>query len=289
MVVADNSLEESLLSTTDDSPPVKAPRKTSRKPGRPFANDSQKISRGQILRTALRLTVTMPLQDVTIVTVAKASGVTPALIHYYLGGRDWLTSGVMNLFYKELVRKLPEPTGEWAEDLLAFARTMFDQYNKYAGISAYAVSNSRFRVFQLTSYNERDFGVDLLERLTGIVRLAGLGSERTGIYANQFMEFLISAAHSTALHIYPKSHLHFLEAKAASLDPKRYPNIAYTQQSPLMIDGEVVFNVGCEIFVRGIRDELSRSPAHDAAIRSPAVSLVPDDNDESSDGVAVAR
>lgn len=275
------------MSTSDESPPVKAARKVLRKPGRPFANDSQKISRGQILRTALRLTVTMPLQDVTIVTVAKASGVTPALIHYYVGGRDWLTSGVMNLFYKELVRKLPDPTGEWVEDLLAFARTMFDQYNKYAGISAYAVSNSRFRVFQLTSYNERDFGIDLLERLTGIVRSAGLGSERTGIYANQFMEFLISAAHSTALHIYPKSHVHFLEAKAASLDPKRYPNIAYTQQSPLMIDGEVVFTVGCEIFVRGIRDELSRSPGIDAVSAESATSMEPNVDDEPNGSEAI--
>lgn len=50
------------------------------------------VTRISILRAALKLAVKTALQDLSIVTVAKSMGVTPALIHYYIGGREWLTS-----------------------------------------------------------------------------------------------------------------------------------------------------------------------------------------------------
>ena len=58
-----------------------------------------------------------PLQELSIVRVAKDLGVTPALIHYYLDGRDALTSGVMNAFYKEMQLDWPLLTSHWREDV----------------------------------------------------------------------------------------------------------------------------------------------------------------------------
>jgi len=228
-----------------------------RGPGRPQGGGGKRVSRSSILRAALKLAITTPLQDLSIVTVAKSMGVTSALIHYYVGGRAWLTSGVMNLFYKDLIRKWPEPTGEWRRDLTAAARAIFEHFSRYGGIAAYAVSNSRFRVFQLTAFGDRDYGVEVLDRFTGLVRASGLSAERTGIYSNQFMEFIINTGHGTAQHIFPSDHREFLDKKSSTLDVSRYPNIDFAKRAPLMIDGELAFREGCNLYMLGIVVEAS--------------------------------
>src|SRR5580692_9369027 len=96
-----------------------------RRPGRPPGSQGG-VSLGSILRASYRLTKTVPLQELSIVFVAKSLGVTPALIHYYVEGRDWLTSGTMNLFYSELLRKLPKNTGDWKRDIPRMAHAMYD-------------------------------------------------------------------------------------------------------------------------------------------------------------------
>lgn len=230
----------------------KVPAKAKRGPGRPQSSESGNVNRNTILRTALKLSMTLPLQDLSIVTVAKAMKVTPALIHYYIGGRDWLTSGIMNLFYKDLLRKWPAETGEWKTDLLAAARVIYDQFSRYGGVAAYVVSNSRFRVFQLTAFGDRDYGVEMLDRFTGRIRAGGLSGERTGIYANQFIEFIISTGHGTSHHIFPSEHQQFLEEKSSKLDPEKYPNLIFAQHAPLTIDGLLAFNEGCQLFLLGM-------------------------------------
>ena len=238
--------------------------KARRGPGRPQSAESRNISRTTILRTALKLASSVPLQDLSIVNVAKALNVTPALIHYYIGGRDWLTSGVMNLFYKDLLRSWPVATGEWQADLLAGARTVFDQFARYGGIAAYAVSNSRFRVFQLTAFGDKDYGVEVLDRFIGCVRASGLSGERTGIYANQILDFIMSTGNSTSHHIYPSQHRSFLEEKKSKLDLERYANIAFAGSGPLTIDGDVAFSEGCRLFLLGITTEIAGSTLADA-------------------------
>ena len=88
------------------------PRKASvgrRGAGRPAGPTSGILDRAMILNVGLQLTKTTSLVDLSIVRVAKELGVTPALIHYYLagGGRDALTSGVMNLYYRDLIERWP--------------------------------------------------------------------------------------------------------------------------------------------------------------------------------------
>jgi AcrR family transcriptional regulator len=244
--------------------------KSKRGPGRPQSGEARKISRNTILRTALKLATTVPLQDLSIVTVAKTMNVTSALIHYYIGGRDWLTSGVMNLFYKELLRKWPDETGDWKDDLVAAARLIYDHLARYGGVAAYAVSNSRFRVFQLTAFGDRDYGVETLDRFTGRVRASGLSAERTGIYANQLIEFIINTAHGTARHIFPSEHREFLEDKSAKLDPEKYPNIAFAEHGPLRIDGKLAFEEGISLYLLGMTTEAAGRSVADAIKAPPA-------------------
>ena len=161
------------------------------------------VSRQGILQTALKLSKSVALQDLSIVVVARSMDVTPALIHYYIGGRDWLTSGIMNLFYKSLIRKWPEPIGDWEQDVRNSAKAFFDHLVAYPGISAYLVLNHRFRVFQLTAFGDRDYGAEMLDRFVGHIRAAGLSAERTGLHAQLIHEFVMSTAHQATHDLLP--------------------------------------------------------------------------------------
>lgn len=232
------------------------------------------MNRATILKTALKLAMTVPLQDLSIVTVSRAINVTPALIHYYIGGRDWLTSGIMNLFYRNLLRKWPAETGDWKADLLAAAEVIYDQFSRYGGIAAYAVSNARFRVFQLTAFGDRDYGVETLDRFTARVRAAGLSPDRTGVYANQFIEFIISTGNGTSHHIYPGEHRKFLEEKTDGLDPERYPNLMFARRAPFTIDGALAFREGCYLFLLGMSTEVAGGSLSDCLKAAPGAAVV---------------
>lgn len=238
----------------DESKPRRAPaRRAGRRPGRPPANEKGGVSRQGILQAALKLSKSVPLQDLSIVVVARAMDVTPALIHYYIGGRDWLTSGIMNLFYKSLIRKWPQPTDDWEQDVRSSAKAFFDHLEAYPGISAYLVLNHRFRVFQLTAFGDRDYGAEMLDRFVGHVRAAGLSPERTGLHAQLIHEFVISTAHQATHDLLPADHRQFLEDKLASLDPRRTQNIVYGKVGPLQLNAGSLFTEGMSMFLLGIQ------------------------------------
>lgn len=240
---------------------VAAPR--TRGPGRPRASEKGGASRQAILQAALKLSKTVPMQDLSIVMVARSIDVTPALIHYYIGGRDWLTSGIMNLFYKTLLRKWPAETGDWQEDVIAAARTIFDNLVTYPGIAAYLAMNNQFRIFQLTAFGDRDFGVEVLERLTSRVREAGLSPDRTGVYVHLITEFVISTAHRTSHKLFPSEHRQFLEDKVAQIGPDKWPNITFAKGTPLELDGDKVFQEGINLFLLGIQRDRAREGVAD--------------------------
>ena len=100
-----------------------------------------------ILAVGLALTKSLPLQDVSIVRVARELDVTPASIHYYLEGRDALTLGIVNLFIHDLSAEWPQPRSSWKADLEATATAIYRHYVRYPGIAAYFAAQNRFRVF----------------------------------------------------------------------------------------------------------------------------------------------
>jgi len=225
-----------------------------RRPGRPQGSHGG-ISLVSILRTSYRLAKTVPLQELSIVFVAKSLNVTPALIHYYVGGRDWLTSGTMNLFYADLLRKLPDNTGDWKRDIPKMARAIYDHLVLYAGVAAYMVSHNRFRIWQLTAYGQREYGVEVLEKLTACVKQAPCSPERTGIYSHLIMEFVIGSAHRTAHHLFPSEHKEFLKDKLSKLDPERFPTLVLTDTAPISLGPEKAFNEEIRLFMLGLENE----------------------------------
>jgi len=236
----------------DGDKPRRAPGKKGRRPGRPAADEKGGVDRRSILQKALNLTKTVALQDLSIVVVARSLNVTPALIHYYIGGRDWLTSGVMNLFYKGLIRKWPKETGDWEQDVRNSTKAFFDHLIQYPGIAAYLVMNHQFRVFQLTAFRDRDYGAEVLDRSIGHIRAAGLSAKRTGIHSQLINEFVMTTAHQASHALLPADHRQFLEDKLASLDPTRTENIVFGKVAPLEMSADTLFEEGMSVFLLGM-------------------------------------
>src|SRR5690606_14579765 len=83
------------------------------------------VSRETILRHAIELTKTTPLDQISMVQLARDFGVAPGLIHYYLGGRDNLISGILNNYYRERMSHMPALTGDWRADVEALSQVSF--------------------------------------------------------------------------------------------------------------------------------------------------------------------
>ena len=167
-----------------------------RNPGRPAANAQHAaLSKESIVAKGLELCRGVALQELSVVRMARELGVTPALIHYYLGGREALTSGVMNAYYRELAEALPQPSSDWQADVAAVMRMIYDKQVKYAGIAAYVMTHNRYRLFQEVAPGETDYGVVYFDRLSGRVRQAGLNASSTAMFVHLLLQHVLASAY----------------------------------------------------------------------------------------------
>ena len=229
-----------------------------RRRGRPSAHKNGLLDSKLIIACAFELSKSVPLQELSIVRVATELGVTPALIHYYLAGRDALTSGVMNSFYREMLLGWPVPRDHWRENLEVVADHVYHTYVAYPGVAAYAVAHNRFRLAQIVGEGETDHGIELFERFVGVVREIGFDARRTGMYANLVMEFITSGAYATVRHRWPSEHSDFLEQIFARLDPKEYPNIRFVRKNYIRSSGHGAFKDGMTLVLGGLELELAK-------------------------------
>jgi AcrR family transcriptional regulator len=238
-----------------------------RRPGRPSADEPERANRASILRAGLKLTRSVALQDLSIVGLARSLDITPALVHYYLGSREQLTSGIINLFYKGAVRKWPEQTGDWHQDVVSASEHLYGQLLAHPGIAAYLVQKNEFRVVQATEGEDIDYGLQLLELFIGTIRSVGLSPERTSIYTHMMREFLFSTAHRATFELFPSQQREELEKTMAKLSPEKWPNVTFPQQSLLEIDGDRVFHEGIELFLLGMERDRSNERMKAAKVR----------------------
>jgi len=251
-------------SSSTKKPAKPLAKKTPRRRGRPATHENGVLDSRLIISCAFELAKTLPLQELSMVRVARELGVTPALIHYYLDGRDALTSGVMNSFYREMLADWPVASGRWREDIQAVADHVYAIYVAYAGVAAYVISHTRFRMAQRVAPGETDYGLLLFERIVGVVREAGFDAARTGMYANLLMEFIISGAYATVRHRWPGEHGDFLDRVFAKLDRKQYPHTQFVRSTLISLDGSAAFREGMHLVLNGIdqeRSKLSRGSA----------------------------
>jgi AcrR family transcriptional regulator len=227
--------------------------------GRPATQDKSLLNQKVIISCALDLAREVPLQELSIVRVARELGVTPALIHYYLDGRDALTSGIMSAFYTEMLRDWPGPTGEWRADLEAVCRKVYETYVAFPGVAAYVVGHNRFRLVQNMNPGEIDSGVMMFERFVGATRAGGFDAQQTTTYAHLLMEFLITMAHSTVRHRWPGEHSTFLDRVIGNLDPAQFPNAHFVRRNFVRFDAALAFEEALKLFVSALEVERTRS------------------------------
>lgn len=229
--------------------------------GRPAGTGRGQFSRDAIIASALAMTAEVPLHELSIVRAAQELEVTPALIHYYLGGRNALTSGVMNAFYRELVEQWPALRNAWRKDLEAICTAVYDAHARYPGIAAYVVSHNKYRMVQDVLPGETDFGVLLFEKFTSAVQAIGFDAARTGMYTHLLNEFVTGYAQATAAHRWPGEHAQFLDAKLASLDRRLFPAAHFVSKTFTRLDATSAFQTGLRLFLDGLALELRRGRA----------------------------
>ncbi|MBV9236236.1 MAG: TetR/AcrR family transcriptional regulator C-terminal domain-containing protein [Xanthobacteraceae bacterium] len=216
---------------------------------------SRKLDREVILAVGLVLTKSLPLQDVSIVRVARELDVTPASIHYYLEGRDALTLGIVTLFIHDLLAEWPQPRSSWKPDLEAVATAIYRHYVRYPGIAAYFAAQNRFRVF-IPAGEQR--GAEhlhrFLERYFAAIAAVGLNARRSAVYSLVLIQFIIAAAHATASHQLPGEQDE-LGAVMAALDRRSYPNIHRMRASYLGLAGDDAFRAGLHLILAGLQAE----------------------------------
>lgn len=244
---------------TKASPSAERPRRARRGPGRPAARGNGSMSRDDVVKCALELCKQEPLQNVSIVRVAAQLNVTPALIHYYIGGRDRLTSGVMNSFYQALTSSLPAPAADWRRDIGDVFVAIYETYITYGGVVAYVMSHNRFRLFQLVEAGETDYGSLFFERVVGAVRLAGLSAQRTAMYAHLLLQHVLSSAYQQASRQLPEDHQQFLVSRMKKMRSKTTPNTHFVLESFSTLRGEDAFRAGLEIIEDAMARETQRT------------------------------
>lgn len=208
----------------------------------------------------------VPLQDLSIVRVAQELDVTPGLIHYYLGPRDALTSGVMNAFYKELVENWPVGTGHWRRDLEAICAVVYQTHASYRGVASYVVSHNKHRMVQDVSEGEIDYGVLVFEKFNSAVRAAGFDGPKTGMYTHLLNEFVTGYAQATATNRWAGEHADFLIEKISKLNPREYPTSHFVSRGLARLDAATAFKTGLELVLNGL--ELARKRTRSATRKS---------------------
>ena len=233
--------------------PTVVPKKAAgRRPGRPAGADSGVLDRATVLSVALQLTKTVPLSDLSVVFVARELGVTPGLIHYYLGGRGPLTSGVMNAFWRELIESWPREDGDWSHNLENVANALYRALLRYPGIAVYVASHNRYRMVQDVREGETDYGILFFEKFTTTVRHAGFDAMRTAVYAHLVVELVTSYAHATVARRWPGQHSEFLSEKLAQLDPKAFPSTHFVRESLTSLNASDAFTMGLRLMLQAL-------------------------------------
>jgi AcrR family transcriptional regulator len=240
---------------------------TTRRRGRPPISENGLLDRNLIIACAFQMSRATPLQDLSIVRVARELGVTPALIHYYLNGRDALTSGVMNAFYREMLREWPALTGNWRVDAETVVRRVYDQHVAYPGIAAYVVAHNRYRLKQILVEGETDYGVQLFENVVATIREAGFDSYRTAMLSHLLIEFVVSMAFAAVRHRFPGEHGEHLDRIFAALDPKEFPSMHFVRKDYVRLNAGEVFSEAFKLMLTGIDLEQSKAAGSSAKKR----------------------
>ncbi len=198
----------------------------------------------------------MPLDQVSMVQLAKEFGVAPGLIHYYLGSRDDLISGVLNRYYRLRLEALPALTGNWRADVETIARSSFAMAREMPGVNLYVASHNRFRLFQSVAPGEIDYGMALFNHITSAFLQGGFSAERAALAYHLLAQYLLSSSISAAGRQSPSEHSDFLRGKFGEVSDDRYPAAKIVGAAFSELGAELAFDEGLKLLLNGFGDWL---------------------------------
>lgn len=254
--------------TKGDAAPALAPRKRGRPPKAAAAamDNGNVLTREQILAKATELAKVEPLGDISMVGLARELGVTPALIHYYVGSRDDLISGVANRYFQARLARLQPLTGDWQEDLWQEAMQTFRMGVEYGGVLRYMMSHNRFRLFQQVAEGETDFGVLYLNRLAAIFQSGGFTQQQAAIGYHLLSQYVMSCAYAEVSRQLPGFHEHYIRRQIESHPPQELPHARFFLDAFATLDSATAFPTGLRLLIDGFRNWLG---APDASGQTP--------------------
>jgi AcrR family transcriptional regulator len=228
-----------------------------RRPGRPAGSVADRhgaaalLSREQILARAAELAKAEPLAELSIVRLARELGVTPALIHYYVGSRDDLISGVVNRYFKARVEGFGTPSGDWRRDLERIARVTYELMIEYGGVLRYILTHNRFRLFQKVGPGETDYGLEFFDHFARVFRDAGFGPREGALGYHLLMQFVLSSAFAQVSRQLPIEHERFVYEHLTAQSASRHPGAHYLASTFSQLDAETAYREGLRILLDG--------------------------------------
>ncbi|WP_321796148.1 TetR/AcrR family transcriptional regulator [Caballeronia sp. J97] len=229
-----------------------APRRRGRPPKAASAIGAEPIlSRNVIIDRATDMARTMPLDQVSMVQIAKEMGVAPGLIHYYLGSRDDLISGVLNSHYRRRLEALPALTGNWRSDIEKIARISYSIALDIPGISLYIASHNRFRLFQSVAPGEIDYGLALFNHTMSCFLQGGFSADQTALAYHLLAQFLLSSSISAAGRQSPAEHSAYIRGKFEAASDDRYPAAKLVGKAFSELSADRAFDEGLRVLLEG--------------------------------------
>jgi len=233
--------------------PQPEPAKKRGRPRKPVASgEAAGLSRALIIDKAVELAKTERLSDISIVRLAREFGVVPGLVHYYLGSRDDLISGVVNHYFSERAGSMARPSGDWQADVRSIARTVLANMLKYRGIADYIATHNRYRLFQKVLPGETDYGLEFFNNFAEVLRQGGLSPKAAALGYHLLMQYLVSSAMSEISRLTPGRHEDYILARLGGLDRKTYSGALYVAREFAKLDATRTMEAGLDMLIEGI-------------------------------------
>ncbi|OZI71985.1 TetR/AcrR family transcriptional regulator [Bordetella genomosp. 12] len=228
-----------------------APRRRGRPPkvAQESLADTPLISRAQIIERAVQLTKVEPLEELSIVGLARDFGVASSLIHYYVGSRDGLISGVVNEYFKRRVQGLVELTGQWRQDIERHARLSYDFMVEYGGVLRYVMAHNRFRLFQQVEAGQTDYGLVYLNRVAEIFRSGGFSPEDTAMGYHLLAQYIMTAAYADVSRQLPAMHAKYIRKRLEAASTQDYAAAHYMLGPFTELDAKRSFETGLKMLL----------------------------------------
>lgn len=243
--------------------PADVPRRRGRPPkaAQVMAGATPLIGREQVIERAVQLAKVEPLAELSIIGLAREFGVTPALIHYYIGSRDDLISGVVNLYFKTRVERLGELTGDWRADAEHHARQSYALMVECGGVLRYIMSHNRFRLFQQVAPGQTDYGLVYLNRIAQIFRDGGFSPEHSAMGYHLLAQYTMTAAYAEVSRQLPAAHAKFIVNRIQQAPEAEYGAAHFMAEPFARVDAESAFEAGLELLLDGMERWRASRPA----------------------------